>query len=155
MRTRSSTIRRSARCTAGAPVERGELLRTDFLLEGVHCAACVWLVERLPLAAPGVVEARLDIRRASVQITFDPARVTLSSIGRTLASLGYPAHPARGAGSAPALARRAEDRRSLIRVAVAGACAGNVMLLFLALYAGMFEEWSVRTSRCSGGSQWG
>ncbi len=114
-------------------------MRTEFLLEGVHCAACVWLVERLPQVAPGVLESRLDIRRAGVQITFDPARIALSSIARTLESLGYAPHPARASGSAVAKARQIEDRRALIRIAVAGACAGNIMLLFFALYAGMFE----------------
>ena len=29
---------------------RGGLLETDLYLEGVHCASCVWLVERVPLA---------------------------------------------------------------------------------------------------------
>lgn len=118
--------------------ERGAM-RTEFLLEGVHCAACVWLVERLPQVAPGVLESRLDIRRAAVQITFDPARIALSMVARTLESLGYAPHPARAAGSSVAKARQIEDRRALVRLAVAGACAGNIMLLFFALYAGMFE----------------
>ncbi|MBL8887052.1 MAG: heavy metal translocating P-type ATPase [Phycisphaerales bacterium] len=112
-------------------------VRIELLLEGLHCAACVWLVERLPRVVSGVIEAKLDVRRASVTVRFDPSETTPSRIGRALASLGYPPHPARHAGAREA--RRAEDRRMLIRVAVAGACAGNIMLLFFALYAGMFE----------------
>ncbi|MBN8596353.1 MAG: heavy metal translocating P-type ATPase [Planctomycetes bacterium] len=112
-------------------------VQTELLLEGLHCAACVWLVEKLPRIVPGVIEARLDMRRACVAVRFDPARTTLGTIGRTLDSLGYPPHPARQASVREA--RRREDRRMLVRVAVAGACAGNIMLLFFALYAGMFE----------------
>ncbi len=126
------------------------LLRTELLLEGVHCAACVWLVEKLPQVLPGVAEARLDLRRASVSVTFDPAQVRLSRIARMLDSLGYCPHPARASGSGGAGAgmggsmtvrdvRRIEDRRLLIQMAVAGACAGNIMLLFVAMYAGMFQ----------------
>lgn len=112
-------------------------VRIELLLEGLHCAACVWLVERLPRVVPGVLEAKLDVRRASVTVRFDPSLATPSRIGRALHSLGYPPHPARHAGAREA--RKSEDRRMLIRVAVAGACAGNIMLLFFALYAGMFE----------------
>ena len=32
------------------------LAATELYLEGVHCAACVWLVERLPGLVPGVLE---------------------------------------------------------------------------------------------------
>ncbi|MBY0313789.1 MAG: heavy metal translocating P-type ATPase [Phycisphaerales bacterium] len=132
----------------------GGMLRTELLLEGVHCAACVWLVEKLPQLVPGVAEARLDLRRASVRVTFDPAQCRLSQIARTLDTLGYAPHPARAHGrhgtagpSGGALGgsmtlrelRQIEDRRLLIHMGVAGACAGNIMLLFLAMYAGMFQ----------------
>lgn len=128
----------------------GGLLHTELLLEGVHCTACVWLVEKLPQVVPGVAEARLDIRRSSVAISFDPASVQLSRIARTLDTLGYAPHPARGHGMTSAGGgaggsmtvrelRRVEDRRLLIQMGVAGACAGNIMLLFLAMYAGMFQ----------------
>lgn len=116
----------------------GGLLRTELLLENVHCAACVWLVEKLPQVVPGVLEARLDMRRATVHVVLDPAAVALSRVAKTLASIGYPPHPARGASARQA--RRTEDRKMLVRVAVAGACAGNIMLLYFALYAGMFQD---------------
>ena len=115
----------------------GGLMQAELVLEGVHCAACVWLVEKLPRVVPGVIEARLDLGRSSVAVTIDPARATLAHAARALHTLGYPPHPAR----APAQreARKREDRAALIRIGVAGACAGNIMLLFIALYAGMFE----------------
>lgn len=114
-----------------------DTVRIELLLEGLHCAACVWLVERLPRVVPGVIEAKLDVRRASVMVRFDPSQTAPSRIGRALDSLGYPPHPARRSGARET--RKAEDRRMLTRVAVAGACAGNIMLLFFGLYAGMFE----------------
>ncbi|MCW5776776.1 MAG: heavy metal translocating P-type ATPase, partial [Phycisphaeraceae bacterium] len=111
------------------------LLSAELFLEGVHCAACVWLVERLPRLVPGVAEARLDLGRSLVRIAWDPSRVRLSEIARALDRLGYAPHPARDARAREA-ARR-EDRRFLVRIAVAGAIAGNCMLLALALYSGM------------------
>ncbi|MCC5822434.1 MAG: cadmium-translocating P-type ATPase [Phycisphaerales bacterium] len=107
---------------------------TDLLLEGVHCAACVWLVERLGRVTPGVIESRVHVRTRIARVRFDPERVALSRIARALDSLGYPVHPARGQAARDARTR--EDRRHLIRVAVAGALAGNIMLLAVALYGG-------------------
>jgi Cu2+-exporting ATPase len=116
----------------------GGPMRTKLLLQGLHCAACVWLIEKLPAVVGGVVEARLDFRRSIVEVTWDPSRVTLSRIARALDSLGYPAHPAKE--GAATQARTSEDRRFMMRLAVAGAIAGNVMLLAFALYAGTFAH---------------
>jgi Cu2+-exporting ATPase len=110
------------------------LLRAELYLEGVHCAACVWLVERLPRVVPGVVEARLALRRSVVHVVWDATRTSFSAVALGLDRLGYTPHPVRG-GDAQA-ARSREDRRALVRLGVAGAAAGNVMLLAVALYAG-------------------
>jgi Cu2+-exporting ATPase len=113
------------------------LFATELLLEGIHCAACVWLLEKLPSIITGVVEARLDIRRSLVRIVWRDSEASLSRIARALDALGYPPHPARNTSARDI--RRLDDRRMLVRLGVAGACAGNVMLLGLALYAGLFD----------------
>ncbi|RNC82286.1 MAG: heavy metal translocating P-type ATPase [Phycisphaera sp.] len=109
----------------------------EVYLEGVHCAACVWLVERVPQILPGVIEARLDLGRSLVSLTWNKDDVKLSRIAQVIDSLGYRVHPP--SRSSDRSARRAEDRRALIRIGIAGALAGNSMLLAIALYAGMFE----------------
>ncbi|MCI0652371.1 MAG: heavy metal translocating P-type ATPase [Planctomycetes bacterium] len=106
-------------------------------LEGVHCLACVWLVEMLPRLIPGVASARLEFGRARATILWDPAATPLSAIGRTLGSLGYPPHPFRGLRGEDAA--RKDDRRLLGKLAIAGACAGNVMVISFALYGGFFH----------------
>ena len=113
------------------------LSRTELYLEGVHCASCVWLVERVPLLLPGVARAELDIRRSLARVEWDAATVPLSQVARTLDQLGYPPHPFRGV--ARDAMRRREDRAMLTRIGVAGAIAGNVMLAALALYSGEFS----------------
>ncbi|MCL4866558.1 MAG: heavy metal translocating P-type ATPase metal-binding domain-containing protein, partial [Gemmatimonadales bacterium] len=113
------------------------LLETELYLEGVHCSACVWLVERVPLTITGVARAELEIGRSLAHLAWDPASTSLSAIARFLDRLGYRPHPFRGV-RADAL-RRAEDRAMLQRIGVAGALAGNVMLLALALYSGLFD----------------
>lgn len=105
-------------------------------LEGVHCASCVWLVERMPMAVPGAIQAELDVTRALARLTWDPRATALSTLARTLDQLGYRPHPYRGRRADEA--RRAEERAMLTRIGVAGAIAMNVMAISLALYSGLF-----------------
>lgn len=110
------------------------LARTELYLEGVHCASCVWLVERMPLVVPGVIRAELDVRRSLAVVQWDADVVPLSMIARGLDQIGYAPHPFRGV--ARDTMRRREDRAMLVRIGIAGAIAINIMLAALALYAG-------------------
>lgn len=114
------------------------VVEVALLLENVHCAACVWLTERLPHVLAGVHEVRLDVGRGRADVRFDPRAVTLSAIARFLDALGYPVHPYRGTDRDAV--RQRGDRALLVKLGVAGAAMGNVMLLSVALYAGMFAD---------------
>ena len=109
----------------------------DLRLANLHCAACVWLIERLPRVCPGVVEARLRLSQAVVRVVWEPEGATLSRIASALQGLGYPPQPV-GLADTQDLGRQAE-RKMLARIGVAGACAGNVMLLATALYLGLLD----------------
>jgi Cu2+-exporting ATPase len=108
----------------------------ELLLEGVHCSACVWLVERVGRVVPGVTSSRLDLSRNVVALTWDAQRTQLSQIARGLESLGYAPHPL---GEARAAGARTRERELLLRLGIAGAAAGNVMLMAFALYSGAFS----------------
>ncbi len=115
----------------------GDHCRTKLYLEGVHCAACVWLVEKLPSALRGVDEVRLNLTSAVAEVTWSPGQTRLSTVARALDRLGYTPHLHRAAGAQEA--RRVEDRASLARLGVATACAMNLMFLHGALYAGEYS----------------
>ncbi|MEQ9616742.1 MAG: heavy metal translocating P-type ATPase [Phycisphaerales bacterium] len=112
-------------------------METDLTLDGIHCAACVWLLEKLPRMRDGVLDARVDLRRKRLTLTWDAARTQLSAVAAFLDTLGYAPHPSRR--GADEEQRLREDRTFLIRVAAAAVCAGNVMLIAFALYGGMFS----------------
>ncbi|MEO7086874.1 MAG: heavy metal translocating P-type ATPase [Gemmatimonadaceae bacterium] len=112
----------------------GGLAEVELYLEGVHCASCVWLVERVPLIVEGVSRAELESKRSLARVTWNPATVPLSRVARALDSLGYPPHPFRGVERETM--RRKEDRAMLARIGLAGAVAANVMLASFALYSG-------------------
>lgn len=109
----------------------------DLRLEGVHCAACVWLVERLPTIMEGVVDARLSLGMSRARVVWDPQVTSLSLIADTLDRLGYAPHPARDKSAHGT--RNLAERARLVHMAIAGALAGNSMLIAVALYAGAFE----------------
>lgn len=118
-------------------IDRPDGLRSaTLLLEGLHCAACIWLLERVPTVVPGVAEARVDFGRAQIRLLYDAAVVPLSAIARFIDRLGYASHPLRERAAQEA--RRREDRAALVRIGIAGALLGNTMLIAFALYGGMF-----------------
>lgn len=117
-------------------------LRTRCYLEGVHCAACVWLVEELPKAVNGLVATRLNLATSIVTVEWDPAQTSLSRVAQALDGVGYPPHAHRSDDVAQARAR--DDRSLLIQVGVAAACAMNIMLLHAALYAGEHSGMALR-----------
>jgi Cu2+-exporting ATPase len=114
-----------------------ERRRTRLYLEGVHCTACVWLVEKLPAVLAGVDEVRLNYSSAVAEISWRPAHTRLSTIARALDRLGYTPHVHRA--SQIQEARRTEDRATLARFGVAIACDMNLMFLNGAIYAGEYS----------------
>ncbi len=112
------------------------LERAALYLEDLRCTACVWLVESAPRCVPGVREVRVDIGRSRADVVWDPGATQLSSLARYLDQIGHAPHPYRGLDRDKQ--RRREDRHLLIKLGVAGAAMGNIMLLAIALYAGLF-----------------
>ena len=105
-------------------------------LEDLRCTACLWLVESAPHCVPGTVDVRVDLGRSRADVTWNPRLTQLSTIARFLDGVGHPPHPYRGLDRDRL--RRREDRALLVKLGVAGAAMGNLMLLAVALYAGLF-----------------
>ncbi len=118
------------------PALRAQYVKTDsarFYLEGVHCAACVWLVERLPELVAGLTSVRLDLGTGVATVSVTP-EARLSEVALGFLKLGYRPHALKA--SEEEELDRAEDRRLLLRLGIAGAAAGNIMLMAIPLYAG-------------------
>ncbi|SEP10716.1 Cu2+-exporting ATPase [Salinihabitans flavidus] len=115
-----------------AEAERGARLALS--VPGVHCGACIGAVERALSAHPGVRSARvnLTLKRASVEA--DP-EVSADDLVRVLDGIGYEAHEL-DAGALRATATDRAGRDFLMRLAVAGFAAMNVMLLSISVWSG-------------------
>jgi len=110
--------------------------RIRFYLPTIHCAACVWLLEKLTQVVPGILESRVSFGSGQIEITFDPSRITLSSIAGILNSIGYPPVPA--TQDIVAAQNTKEDREMLRRIGVAAVSAANTMMLACSIFQSFF-----------------
>ena len=109
--------------------------RVQFYLEGIHCTACLWLIEKIPELLPDdVTSARLDLQNSVVDLVFKE-KGSISNTAEYLDHLGYRPHAIFSSEQKIDLAKR-ESRLFLARVALAGALMGNIMIFAISIYAG-------------------
>ena len=65
----------------------------SFTVEGIRCAACVWLIERRLHGLPGVLDVSLNVATERLFVRWDPSGCRASNILRTLRAIGYIAYP--------------------------------------------------------------
>jgi len=98
----------------------------SLLLEGIHCAACIWLNETYLRRLPGVAEVSINFATRRARVRWDPQQARLSDLLHAVASIGYRAYPYDPARR-EALARR-EGRRLATRTGVAVLIMMQVMM---------------------------
>ena len=110
--------------------------KVDLVIEGIHCAACVWLNEKILDDTEGVLEATINFTNNKAKITWDEDTIPLSEIINKIRSIGYNAYP---------YEQSAEDKKAtsaqkdyFLRMAVAVFGSMNVMMIDVAKYAGFF-----------------
>ena len=106
----------------------------EFYLEGIHCLACLWLIEKLPEYLSDVKSSRLDINRSVATVSIKREGL-FSNVARELNNLGYKPHALKRNQKIKDLKRR-EERKMMLKIGIAGAGAGNIMLYAVSIYAG-------------------
>lgn len=115
----------------------GDIREAALILEGITCAACVWLNEKHVSSLPGVLEFRVNYSTHRAQLRWDNEVIHLSDILRAISEIGYHAHPFDPARQEQL--QKKERSQALKRLAVAGLGAMQVMMLAVAMYAGEAE----------------
>ncbi len=105
-----------------------------FYIEGISCTACLWLLEKLPDYCLDAESARLDMANSILEVK-RKAGGSFAQIAQTLNRFGYRPHPLRESEESHHLQIR-ERRKDLIRIGIAGALTGNIMILAISIYAG-------------------
>lgn len=114
----------------------GREREASLILEGIVCAACVWLNEQHLAKLPGVLAVSVNYATHRARVRWDDSQVHLSRILQAVSEIGYLAHPYDPDRAQEILER--ERRLQLRRLAVAAAFGMQVMILAVALYAGAF-----------------
>ncbi|MEH6471703.1 MAG: heavy metal translocating P-type ATPase [Halopseudomonas sp.] len=110
------------------------LSEVQLLVEGVHCAACVWLIENSLRRKPGVVESRVNLSGRKLKVKWDRSRLPLSKLISHLGTLGYKAVPFDPRSAEDS--HKQQNRHLLYRMGFAAFAMMNLMWISIALYSG-------------------
>lgn len=113
---------------------QGEIRDTHLLVEGIHCAACVWLIERGMMRTKGVISASVNLAGKRLHVRWDNDQTKLSTIIHQLTKIGYsgvPYDPEVAEGSMKRI-----NRAMLYRLFFAAFAMMNLNLIAIALYSG-------------------
>lgn len=102
------------------------------ILEGITCAACVWLNESHLARQPGVTGVEINYATHRARVRWDSRVTRLSSLLEAIAAIGYHAHPY-DVTKSEELSQR-ERRQALWRVFVAGFGMMQVMMYAVPVY---------------------
>lgn len=103
-----------------------------FIVEGMHCAACIARIEGALGRLEGVVQARVNFGAKQVRVVHLPDLAD-AAIEGAITELGFKTHRASAQDTQPG---REESRRLTKALAVAGFAAMNVMLLSVSNWSG-------------------
>ncbi|MBC7453769.1 MAG: heavy metal translocating P-type ATPase [Massilia sp.] len=115
-----------------APVAGADACEAVFSVEGIRCAACVWLIERCLARVAGVESAQMNVATERLSVRWNPAACKPSAIIAALRAVGYAAYPyeALRHGAAQEKARK----RLFRQLFVAGLAMMQVMMYALPAY---------------------
>ena len=109
-----------------------------FFTPAIHCSSCLWLLEHLYRIEPGVMQTRVDFLKKQVNLVFDPAQLSLRQVAELLTSLGY--EPLISLNDVVREGQKPTYRPLLYKLALAGFCAGNIMLFSFPEYLGLDDD---------------
>ncbi len=116
----------------------GEVRDIHLLVEGIHCAACVWLIERGLGRTPGVQSANVNLAAKRLHLRWDNSQSKLSDLIRALARIGYSAVPYDPESAEGAIQKT--NRAMLYRLFFAGFAMMNMLWISIALYSGADQD---------------
>ena len=112
--------------------EEGEVREASLILEGIVCAACIWLNEKHLRQLPGVIAADINFSTHRARVRWDDSRIKLSQILHAVQEIGYIAHPF-DTGRQEELYRK-ERNVAIRRLAIAGLGMMQVMMYAIPVY---------------------
>ncbi|MDB5005533.1 MAG: ATPase [Mucilaginibacter sp.] len=111
-----------------------------FYIPQIHCSSCLWLLEKLNKINPAVHNCRVDFLKKQLNIHYDHEKLNLQQLVELLDNIGY--EPLISLQDVIKKQNTADKDNLVSKIAVAGFCFGNVMLLSFPEYFGLssFEQ---------------
>ncbi|MEN8157286.1 MAG: heavy metal translocating P-type ATPase metal-binding domain-containing protein, partial [Bacteroidota bacterium] len=110
----------------------GGISKVKFYIPVIHCASCIWLLEKMHMLHQGIRHSFVNFTKKEVDITFDESVISLRQVVELLSSIHYIPD------LSMSLSAKKEDtgsyKRLLIKIGVAGFVFINVMTYSLPAY---------------------
>lgn len=109
----------------------------EFIVSGIRCSSCIWLIEHLIKKTEGVTFIRINYATHRARLRWRPEITGLGDLLKKISSLGYIPKPAIGTGLTQEMIMEKKDL--LIRFGTASFFSMQLMIYTTALYAGYFQ----------------
>lgn len=111
-----------------------------FYIPVIHCSSCIWLLEHLYKLNPAVVTSQVDFMKKQATVTFRHQELSLRGLVELLMHIGY--EPKITLQDVVKEGNKVNQNSLVTKIAVAGFCFGNSMMLSFPEYFGMdvFEK---------------
>jgi Cu+-exporting ATPase len=117
-------------------VTKDGFYKINLIIEGIHCAACVWLNEKVLDQTPGIVEANINFTNNKAVVIWDNDTITLAQIIQTIRNIGYNAYPYEKSDAEQKATKAKRDY--FLKMSVAIFTSMNLMMIDIAKYSGYF-----------------
>jgi Cu2+-exporting ATPase len=115
----------------------GDVKEADLMIDGIRCASCIWLNEKVLERMPGIISARVNFATHRAQVRWNSSEISLGRILSRIRSIGYLARTFTPAAQEASLKQK--NRDLLLRFGTASFFSMQLMLLSFGLYAGFFQ----------------
>lgn len=115
--------------------KNGDITIVTFYIPTIHCSACIWLLENLHRLNPAITASRADFMKKQLAITFKNEQLSLRKLVALLSDIGY--EPKITLQDVIKDSKKQQQGDLVAKIAVAGFCFGNSMMLSFPEYFGM------------------
>ncbi len=110
--------------------------KMKFYVEGIKCSKCISKIENLKNENQQLLTLEVDLANQTALVELRNSEDSFARVAESIANLGFRPIPLRPQEDTATLWQQ-ESRKDLIRIGVAGFCAGNIMILAFAVYFGL------------------
>src|SRR5690606_9992720 len=111
------------------------ITKITFFVPAIHCSSCIWLLENLYKINSAISSSRVDFTKKQANITFQHHEISLREVVKLLINIGY--EPIITLQDVVKEQKKVNNDALIRKIAVAGFCFGNVMMLSFPEYLGI------------------